>query len=125
MRQYLQTEESLKDVDSIGGVTSHVLFSGPNNSGSSMLRRLGFTLSPFPHPLKKFGLIFENFYTWVLMWTFNPATLQSHNLFKMQRIEGWIGTADFLERYGSKKNSHEAKNILDEKHIRVYQAKQD
>jgi len=108
--QYLRDNESLNDVQVIGGVTSHVLLSGPNIGGNLMLRRMGFTLSPYRHPMKKIGLFLENFYTWILMWTFNPASLHSHNLFKLQRVEGWIGAADFLERYGSEMKSRTAMN---------------
>jgi hypothetical protein len=99
--RYIQEDESLQDVIIVGGVTSHVLLSGENKGGSLMLSRLGFTLFPSTHPLQKIGLFLDNFYTWVLMWTFNPVSLHSHKLLKLQRVEGWMGASKFLERYGS------------------------
>jgi hypothetical protein len=43
------------------------------------------------------------------MWTFNPATLQRHKLFKLQRVEGWMMAAQFMERYGIKNNPFSGK----------------
>ena len=102
--RHMQANESYQDVCIVGGVTSHVWLNGSNNGGSSILRRLGFTLFPYPHPLKKIGVFLENFYTWVLMWTFNPATLRSHKLLKLQRVEGWMTATQFLDRFGNEDN---------------------
>jgi hypothetical protein len=102
--QYMQNEERLHDVCIVGGVTSHVWINNVNHAGSSMLRRLGFTLFASNHPLNKLGLFIDNFYTWVLMWTFNPASLREHKLLKLQRVEGWMTSERFLERYGNGKS---------------------
>jgi hypothetical protein len=106
--RYMQVDESLQDICIVGGVTSHVWLNGANKGGSSMLRRLGFTLLPYRHPLWKIGVFLNNFYTWVLMWTYNPASLRRHKLFKLQRVEGWMTASFFLERFGLKKISIES-----------------
>lgn len=88
----------LSDVQAIGGVT--VLIDLPGTSGGAkFIERLGFSVFPVRSPLGRFGEFWENLYTWALMWTYNPGTLQGRNLFRLKRVEIWISRGDFLRRY--------------------------
>lgn len=91
----------LSEVQAIGGVT--VLIDLPGASGSAkLMERLGFRVFPVRNPLGRFGEFWENFYTWALMWTYNPGTLRGRNLFRLKRVEIWISREEFLRRYGNK-----------------------
>jgi hypothetical protein len=59
--RHIQENRELEDVFVVGGVTSHVWLNGANHGGSSMLNRLGFTLFPSRHPLKKIGFFWTIF----------------------------------------------------------------
>jgi len=96
--RYIQQSPQLADVCAVGGVT---VLAGPGNSGGShMLQRLGFTLIPYHRPLGAFGEFWENFYTWLLMWAYNPASLRYRGLCRLKRAEIWMPAEAFLRRYG-------------------------
>ncbi len=66
-----------------------------------LLQRLGFTILPYHGSTGSFGEFWENFYTWLLIWTYNPASLRSHPLLGLQRNELWTTKARFLQRFGT------------------------
>jgi len=65
-----------------------------------MLQRLGFTVIPYHRSLGAFGEFWENFYTWMLMWTYNPGSLRYRGLWGLRRAEIWMSAEEFLRRYG-------------------------
>ncbi|MEW6092697.1 MAG: hypothetical protein AB1531_01915, partial [Chloroflexota bacterium] len=97
--RYIQANPSLGDVQAVGGVTAHILLAG-GDGGKAMLEHLGFTVMPYHRPLGAFGEFWENFYTWWLMWTFNPASTRRRSMFKLQRTEFWMSGRAFAEKYG-------------------------
>lgn len=97
--EYMQDEPRLADIRAVGGVTV-LMFAGNRRNGARFMERLGFTVMPYANPLGRFGEFWENFYTWALIWTYNPASLRSRNLFRMRRSEIWISTEKFLARFG-------------------------
>ena len=96
---YVQEEPRLADIRAVGGVTI-LMFAGNRRSGARFMERLGFTVMPYTNPLGRFGEFWENFYTWVLIWTYNPGSLRSRKLFQMRRSEIWITAKEFLARFG-------------------------
>jgi hypothetical protein len=70
------------------------------DGGRAMLEHLGFTVLPYHRPFGAFGEFWENFHTWWLMWTFNPASLKHRSLWHLQRTEFWMTKNKFLEKYG-------------------------
>jgi hypothetical protein len=62
--------------------------------------RLGFVVRPCRNRLGRFGEFWENFYTWFLMWTFNPASLRGRSLPGLRRMEMWMAAEDFMQRFG-------------------------
>ncbi len=95
----LSETESMNDLWAVGGVLAHVRTDVPDG-GSLLLERLGFAIIPYYRPAGAFGEFWENFYTWMLMWTYNPGSLRSHALLGLQRNEFWTTREGFLERFG-------------------------
>lgn len=90
---------SMQELQAVGGVTAHIRLEQANG-GRSMLEHLGFTIFPYRRPLGGFGEFWENFYTWWLMWTFNPASTLRRKLWDLQRTEFWTTKDEFLQSYG-------------------------
>lgn len=97
--QELAANPRLKGVRAVGGVTV-LLPPGDYSSGARLMGRLGFSVEPYRNPLGRFGEFWENFYSWWIMWTFNPASLRRRNLLGLRRAEIWMPAEEFLRRYG-------------------------
>lgn len=63
------------------------------------MRRLGFMVLPYHSPLGRFGEFWENFYTWMIIWAFNAASLRHRHLHRLRRSEVWMSVDEFLRRY--------------------------
>lgn len=96
---YLIQNPDLSKVRAVGGVTS-LPFGGVHAGGGRLLQALGFTVFPYRSPLGAFGAFWENFYAWLLIWTYNPGSLPYRRFWRMQRSEFWIAADEFLRRYG-------------------------
>jgi len=99
--RYIQQEAALQDIKAVGGITAHILLQGASG-GRNMLERLGFQVFPYHRPAGAFGEFWENFYTYWLMWAYNPHSLRHHKLLSLQRAEFWMSKHKFLNRYGDK-----------------------
>lgn len=98
LARYWARTPRLRDVVVVGGVTAHFV---PKGEGSKMLlEHLGFTVLPYHRPAGAFGEFWENFYTWWLMWAFNPVSVRHRPIWAFQRLEFWMTSKAFLERYG-------------------------
>ncbi len=95
---HLRATASLNDVQAVGGVIAQVHTTIPDG-GHLLLERLGFHVLPYHRPAGKFGEFWENSYTWLLMWTYNPASLRAHSLLGLQRNEFWMTRERFLEQF--------------------------
>ncbi len=98
--QHIQQDAACRDVQAVGGITAHASFEHARG-GRAMLQHLGFTIFPYHRPLGAFGEFWENFYTWWLMWTFNPASLRHRTMWGLQRTEFWMTKEEFLKLYGT------------------------
>ncbi|MFQ5812880.1 MAG: hypothetical protein ACE5I2_06790 [Anaerolineae bacterium] len=96
---YLEDEPQFESVRAFRGETA---FPKEGLEGRALFERLGFDLVRKDRRgrLKRFGEFWENFYTWGLIWTFNPGSLRRKKLFRMERAQVWISRQAFLERYG-------------------------
>jgi hypothetical protein len=54
---------------------------------------------PYHRLFGAFGEFWENFFTWWLMWTFNPASTMRRSMFNLQRTEFWMSRRAFIEKY--------------------------
>lgn len=97
--RHILANPALQRVQAVGGVTAHISLKEVDG-GRAMLEQLGFTVMPYHRPFGKFGEFWENFYTWWLMWTFNPLSTRHRKLWDLQRTEFWMTKEDFLKRYG-------------------------
>lgn len=97
---YIQQHKELCDVRAVSGTTV-LVFSSQHSGGEKLFRRLGFEyFSPHRGPLGRFGVSWENVYSWALMWAFNAASLQQRRLLSLHRTEIWMSRQAFLDRYG-------------------------
>jgi len=97
--EHIKKEPSLKDIQAVGGITAHITLAAADG-GRAMLNHLGFAVFPYYRPAGAFGEFWENFYTWWLMWTYNPASTKGRSLWGLQRTEFWMTAKTFLEKYG-------------------------
>lgn len=97
--RYVQNEPSLQNILAVGGITAHVTLQ-PADGGRAMLEHLGFIVFPYHCPLGAFGEFWENFYTWWLMWSYNPPTIRHRRMTALQRVEFWMSAEKFLDMYG-------------------------
>jgi hypothetical protein len=91
-------DQKLSGALAVGGAT--VIFApGEGAATNKLARRIGFTVFPYHNPLGSFGLFWENFYTWWLIWTYNKASLRHRRMLHIQRSEVWMSMDEFLLRY--------------------------
>ncbi len=97
--RYIQANAELAQAQALGGVTS-VFTPDLQESGAKFIQQAGFMVTPYYRPMGWFGEFWENFYSWWIIWAYNPASLKSLELTHMRRTEMWIEMGEFLERYG-------------------------
>jgi YkoP domain len=96
--ELISKDPQYEEIKMVRGITVLLTLSD-ENIGKSMVERLGFTLMPYHQTLGRFGEFWENFYTYVLMWAFNPNSLRNRHLISSRRTEFWMCIDDFLQRY--------------------------
>jgi hypothetical protein len=96
--RHVEETPALLRTHAIGGIIAQIQLEG-SNGGRIMLERLGFTIFPYHRPAGAFGEFWENFYTWWLMWTYNPASMRHRQLWELQRAEFWMTREKFLGLY--------------------------
>jgi hypothetical protein len=73
-----------------------------------VLTNLGFDVVRETDPsnyVQRFVDFWESFYWWMLTWAFNPSSLKSKELIKLERWEVWISTAKLREKYAIRGHS--------------------
>ena len=94
----IQRSSRLANVQAVGGVTALITTNGPTGT-EKLFRHLGFTIVPYHNPLGRFGLFWENLYSWLLIWTYNEAGLRRRPLLNLVRTGEWMTVQKFLARY--------------------------
>ncbi len=95
--RWLTAHPQGEQVAAIGGIT--VLALSADGRPTPLIRHLGFDVFPYRRALGRFGEFWENFYTWAIMWTFNPVSLRGRSLLRLRRAEIWMSREAFLRRY--------------------------
>jgi hypothetical protein len=67
---------------------------------SGALRTNGNRHLPYRPLGGAFREFWENFYTWWLLWTYNPPSVRHLNIFNLERNEFWMTREKFLARFG-------------------------
>jgi hypothetical protein len=98
----IQHDPHLAGVKAVGGVTA-LTTNDESNSAARLFRRLGFTILPYHNRLGCFGLFWENLYSWLLMWTYNEASLRHRPLFQLVRSNVWMPIEQYQARYAVEK----------------------
>jgi YkoP domain len=96
---YLQENRQLDPIRAVSGVTI-LARSGLHETGSRFMQDMGFTVIPYSSPLGRFGEFWENFYSWLIIWTFNPGSLPARPLIHLRRSEMLMSREAFIQRYG-------------------------
>lgn len=99
LADYIISEPAMGNVRAVGGI-SVLLFSGDRSSGAKFMQKLGFTIMPYTNPLGRFGKFWEDFYSWMLMWTYNPGSVRYRHLMGFERAEFWMPVEEFVQKYG-------------------------
>jgi len=70
----------------------------------SIARHHGIDAIPKERPRARFGrrAFWDNLYSYILMWTFNPGSLRGKRLTEMVRVELWISRERLTQIYGNK-----------------------
>ena len=95
LARQIRNDERFQGVKAVGGITP-LFFTGEDSSGERIWKRLGFTMTPVKHPLGRFGEFWENVYTLLIMWAFNPHSVRNQRLMSMHRTEFWASTDEFV-----------------------------
>lgn len=93
----LRADPRLAPVEAVGGETV-LLAKDAGTNGHTLLSRLGFTVRPYGGA-GRFGAFWENVYSWMLMWAYNPGTLRPRSFRNLRRSEAWISRSAFLDRF--------------------------
>ena len=95
----IQRDSRLANVQAVGGVTALITTTGTTGT-EKLFKHLGLTIVPYHNPLGRFGLFWENLYSWLLIWTYNEASLRRRPFLKLVRTGVWMTAKEFLARYG-------------------------
>jgi hypothetical protein len=98
LARLLETDPAFAAIQALEGVT--VLVQDDAGTINRIFLRLGFSVLPYRNRLGGFGEFWENFYTWWVMWAYNPPSLRGRRFLKMRRSRIVIPREDFLRRYG-------------------------
>jgi hypothetical protein len=101
---YLRDNRQLIQVRAVGGITI-LLTSGLRGAGGRFVQEMGFSITPYSSRLGRFGEFWENFYSWLIIWAFNPGSLPDRSLIHLQRSEMWMSREAFMQRYGAARES--------------------
>lgn len=95
---YMVQNPDLAGIKAVGGATS-LFMGGEHGSGVRLMQSLGFTFFPYHNPLGGFGEFWENFYGWLMIWTYNPGSLPDRHLLRLRRTEFWMSYQEYLSRF--------------------------
>ena len=96
----VERDPSLRDIRGFRGETALATHRDGRTS-DDLLVHLGLELQPPASPsiLTWFTDFWENLYSWWLIWTFNPAGLQSKKFWRLQRRRFWLSRTSLLDKY--------------------------
>lgn len=96
LARQIRDDERFQGVKAVGGITP-LFLAGDDSSGERIWKRLGFTMTPVKHPMGRVGEFWENVYTLLIIWAFNPLGVRNQHVLKMRRTEFWTTVDEFLQ----------------------------
>ncbi len=103
LARYLTERPALGTVRAIGSDAAGFLTGGSIAAGRDLFARMGFELQrprATAHAWNRFVWFWENVYSWMLIWTYNPASLRGKPPWSLERVGLWMPRATLEERYG-------------------------
>ncbi len=97
--RHIQQNQSFDEIQAVGGITTFISREAADG-GRATFQHLGFTIFPYHRTEGAFGEFWENFYTWWVMWTYNPVSARHRKMLEMQRMEFWIAKEKFIDKFG-------------------------
>ena len=102
LARFVEDRADLADVRACGADAAGFLTGSALDTGG-VFPRLGFETHR-PHaragPWGRFVEFWENLYSWMLVWAYNPSTLRGKTPWTLERFGLWISRATLLGRYG-------------------------
>jgi len=100
LADYIRQEPRLREAEFLKGEMAFPKVK--EKQFEELINRLGFVLdSREPKGIwEHFAEFWENFYSWALIWAFNPASLKKKSLLGMRRYRLWMRKEELLRRYG-------------------------
>ena len=88
--------------DEIGAMRGEFGFLVRLEEAAPIFTRLGFDVVPLVRSGGRFWRkgFWDNLYSYMLMWTFNPKSLQGKSLTRLARAELWISRERLRQLYG-------------------------
>jgi hypothetical protein len=105
LRQVAQQMACDPRLSGVRAIRGEMIFlsTSSNPARGRQMERLGFTVLPYQSKAGAFGEFWENFYSWWLMWAYNPLSVRGRRLGSNRRMEIWMPVDAFTARYGIKK----------------------
>ena len=103
--QHLASTPHLAAVPALCGEATF-LHTSNLEAGSSLLSRLGFEVQP--SSWGRFATFWQNVYSWMLIWAFNPASLRGRRPSDLQRYWLWMSRATLEGTYGDETSKDSA-----------------
>ncbi len=100
----LRRDETWRDILAIYGASA--IFPPPDHGESHPMERLGFLVLPYHSPLGAFGDFWENFYSWLIMWGYNPPSIRRKQFWRFRRSEIWIEKEKFFRLYSENESCY-------------------
>ncbi|NOZ29420.1 MAG: glycosyltransferase [Chloroflexi bacterium] len=100
---YVESDPRFRDVKAFRGILA--IGSGDGLAQAARAAdRWGFDLLDQQEPaglLTRFLSFWQKLYTWGIIWTFNPSSLNGKNLRRLKHRRFWISRKQLLDRYGT------------------------
>ncbi len=101
LAQYLASHPEWSSIHAWRGESSFF----PKGIGvPDLFGKLGFDVVRRENPsnfFRKFADFWQNLYWWMLAWAFNPLSLKTKQLLKLERWQIWMSSAKFQQKYGA------------------------
>ncbi len=110
LAEYLEGHPELAGVRAIGSGVAGFLSDAALDTGA-VFPRLGFEMQrPLASagPWQRFLGFWESLYSWMLVWTYNPATVRGKTPWNLKRFGMWMPRATLLARYGPERVAAQA-----------------
>ncbi len=95
----MQSSEMYAHIRALYGASALFSFSD-HTGGIRMMQHFGFDVLPYQPTRGSFGLFWQNFFSWWLMYTYNDVSLHTRVFWRLERTEIWMLADDFMQRYG-------------------------